>query len=406
MRYGQTFKLLLGGRHLIVVGSAETIQNVFTAEHGALTSRTQGYDLLRVIGADFSLQSKLFAIATEELFPIVDKRLSKRALGDLTPGFAEVLFNRLRQVTNGCHQMSLRRSLTEPLYVATNAILLGDRFSSDTYNDFLTFNNSIPSRLPVLPSCLFPSNRARSRLLQYMYKYLEDVDSTNYDDKLGANFVDVFQRHNLTNKEGASLLLAFMLVVYINTFDAVFWLITRLLTDPPALAAVSDEINRTVREEFGGLQGFLANASPENLQSPSFALLHSAVLETLRLSTLLTGLRDAERDIDVKDGERVISIRKGEHVIALTWAAHRDERLYPDGHRFIVDRFVQHNDRESMAQMPGKAYFPFGGGRTLVSLLIYRCACLVTMASLFTVQRQVVGSLRNQSVGHHISFAL
>ena len=363
-QYGPAFKLLLGGRHITVVASEEAIHSLLAAEHGTLSSRSQSYAILRLLGSDSSHTQKLYAIATQELFPILDKRLAKRTLGDLTPGFTDVLFNRLKRFAN--YQGSLRRSLTEPLYVAANAILLGSKFSPDTYDDYMVFNASLPKRFSMRPFWLFPSSRARGRLLEHISTYIEDAD-TNHGDNLGANLVKTFQKYNLTSKEGAPLILALEIAAHMNLFNVVFWLITWLLADPSALAAVRDEIDKAVREEFGSFHGFLVNANPENLQSPSFDLLHSAILETVRLSSLLIGVRDAERDIDLKDGERVIPIRKGEHVLALTWAAHRDEGLYPDGYRFIAGRFMQNGDKENMVQNPGKPYFSFGGGKYPVS---------------------------------------
>ena len=90
-QYGPAFKLLLGGRHITVVASEEAIHSLLAAEHGTLSSRSQSYAILRLLGSDSSHTQKLYAIATQELFPILDKRLAKRTLGDLTPGFTDVL---------------------------------------------------------------------------------------------------------------------------------------------------------------------------------------------------------------------------------------------------------------------------------------------------------------------------
>ena len=356
------FKLLLCGRQFTVVASEEAIQSYLVAD--ALSTRTQNYSIYRILASDSSHTQKLCAIATREFFPLLEKRLAKRTLGDLTPGFAEVLFNRLKRFAN-C-QGSLRRSLTEPLYVATSAILLGSRFSPDTYDDYMVFDRSLPNRFSMLPFWSFPSSRARGRLLEHISKYIADAD-TDHDDFIGVNFSKAIQKYNLTSKERAPLILAFVIAAHANMFNVVFWLITWLLADPFALAAVRDEIDKAVREEFGGIHGFLVNASPENLQSSSFELLHSTVLETTRLSTVVISVRDAERDIDLKDGERVIPIRKGEYVVAMPWASHRDEGLYPDGHRFIADRFVKNRVREDMVQNPSKPYFSFSGGKHPVS---------------------------------------
>lgn len=368
MRYGPVFRLLLGGRYLTVVASEEAIHNVLLAEHGVFSPRTQAYQVFRAIGSDATLYPRLYDVASQDLFLLLDKRLAKRALNDITPGFAKLFFDRLKQFTKS-QQVSLKRSLTEPLYFASNAILLGSRFSPDTYDDYVTFNDSIPSRLSMRPFWPFPSSRARKRLLEHISKYLENADATKFDDKLGSSFIEIFRDRNLSTKEGAYLVLSFMIALYMNPFNVVFWLMAWLLADPSALHFVREEIDRAVREEFGGLQQFVAHANPENLQSSSFPYLHSAILETLRLSSMLTGLRDAESDFDLKEGDKVTPLKKGEHIVAYTWAIHRDERAYKNAHSFVADRFIHIKDQENMMRSPSKAYIPFGAGKNSVSPL-------------------------------------
>lgn len=358
LQYGPVFKILLCGHHLTFVASEEAIQSYLVAD--GLSTRTQNHSIFGLVASGSSHTQKLCAIASREFFPLLEKRLAKRTLGDVTPGFAEAFFNRLKRFAN--YQGSLRRSLTEPLYVASNAILLGSRFSPDTYDDYLVFDLSLPDQVSMLPFWSSPSRRAKERLLEHLAKYIEDAD-TDHDDSLGAILSKALKKHNLTSKEGAPMIFAIEMAAHANMFNVVFWLVTWLLADPSALAAVRDEIDKTVREEFGSIHGFLVNASPERLQSSSFELLHSTVLETVRLSSLVLGVRDAVRDVDLKDGERVIPIRKGEYVVAMPWAAHRDEGLYPDGHKFIADRFVHNKVREDLVQNPGKPFFSFGGGK-------------------------------------------
>lgn len=163
------------------------------------------------------------------------------------------------------------------------------------------------------------------------------------------------------------------MALHISIFNVAFWLLTWLLADPAALTAVRDEIDKAIREEFGSIQAFLVEATPENVESPSFALLHSAILETLRVSAMTTGMRIAACDFDLNDKERTIPISKGEYVVVSSRAVHQNESLYPDGHEFVVDRFIRSNDRGNMVHVPSKTYFPFGAGKHLVSLPV--CGC-------------------------------
>ncbi|KAL4068564.1 cytochrome P450 [Scleroderma yunnanense] len=387
-KYGPVFRLLLGGRGITIVGSSEAVHNVLFSDFRALTNRAQNYEHLSVLGSDSSLLPKLHEIAVREIFPILDRHLSKRNLGKVTPGFAEIVFNTLKRFT-GNDQVSLKRSVTQPLYVATNMIVLGSRFSSDTYNDYITFLNSLPNRLSRSPFWSFPSSRALERLRQHISKHLEAADISNSDDTLTASTLKVFKAPGFPRSGGVTLFLALMLALHINIFNISFWLITWLLANPVALAAVRDEIDRAVREDFGSIQTFLAEATPENLESPSFALLHSAILETLRLATMLTGMRLAECDCELKDGERTVQISKGEYVVIFSRAVHHDEASYPGGHKFMADRFMEYKGQGNMVHVPSKTYFPFGAGKHLCKgrfLIIYQLKVLVTIyLSLFDV---------------------
>ena len=118
-QYGPVFRLLLGGHRVTVVGSPEAIHNVLVSDSRAFTTRAQNYEHLRVVGSDPSLYQKLHETAVREIFPILDKHFSKRNLGDLTPGFAEIVYNTVKRF-NGNDLVSLKRSVTEPLYIATN----------------------------------------------------------------------------------------------------------------------------------------------------------------------------------------------------------------------------------------------------------------------------------------------
>ncbi|KAG6331523.1 hypothetical protein ID866_7565, partial [Astraeus odoratus] len=231
VRYGPVFRLVLRDHLVIVITSAETIRNALFADHHLLSSHIQHYENAYVACDDPSLYPKLCATSVHRIFPVLDHRLSRRALDGITPGFAAHVFHTLRLLPN-TGPVSLKQSLTEPLYVAASAILFGSRFSPDTYHDFFTFNQSIPARLCRRPFWFLPSSRARKRLLNHISKYLDEAGSTSADDKLAASFIDAFREHNIPLKESAPAILLFMVSHYVNLFNIVFWLMTSLLDDP------------------------------------------------------------------------------------------------------------------------------------------------------------------------------
>ncbi|KAG6329635.1 hypothetical protein ID866_9454, partial [Astraeus odoratus] len=364
VRYGPVFRMVLRNHHVIVITSAEAIRNALFADHHLLSAHIEHYENAYIACNDPSLYQRLYATNAHRIFPILDHRLSRRAVDGITPGFAAQVFHTLKLLSN-THSVSLKQSLTEPLYVAASTILFGSRFSPDTYHDFVTFNQSIPARLCRRPFWFLPSSRARKRLLNHISQYLDEAGSTAADDKLAASFIDAFREHNIPLKESAPVILLLMVSHYGNMFNTVLWLMTSLLADPVAFSAVRNEIDKGVREVFGGIQPFLAEASPTSLNSESFVLLNSAILETLRMNAVLTSLRIAQRDFDLRDDEGTIPIYKDDYIMLDVRAAHRCENSYPDGDKFIFDRFVSKEYESDITSAAGKPFFALGAGKHL-----------------------------------------
>ncbi|KAI6044061.1 cytochrome P450 [Pisolithus marmoratus] len=238
------------------------------------------------------------------------------------------------------------------------------------------------------PFWSLPSSRARDRLLQRISDYLEGADPAT-DDKLAASFTALFREHNIPIKVAAPSILVTMSSFHQNAANVVFWLFAWLLENPSAFAAVRSEIDKAVREDFGNFQSFIAEASPEKLDTPSFTLLNSAVLETMRLTSVQTGMRLAASDLDIKDGERTFPVRKGEYVVLDPRGAHQDKNSYPDGDRFVVSRFVQSEYQGDLAATAGYPYFALGAGKHVCKgrfLAMYEIKVLtVIYFSLFDV---------------------
>ncbi|KAI6110766.1 cytochrome P450 [Pisolithus croceorrhizus] len=384
-RYGPVFRFLAAGRNIVVVTSSDALASASFADHRVLSSHVQHEGHLQALYGDSPLHAKIYDAFAHRIFPVLDRRLSKRTLGDLAPPFAQLVFDRLK-LFSGRPQVSLIRSLTEPLYVGANGMLFGSRFPQDTYEDFGILLKSLPKRLCRRPFWSFPSSRARNRLLQRISDYLEGASSAT-DDKLVATFTPLFKEHNIPITAAASSILMLMSSLHQNTFNVVFWLFAWLLADPAALAAVRSEIEKAIREGFGSFQTFIAEANPDKLDSPSFALLNSAVLETMRLASVHSGLRFAAGDFDIKDGEKTIPILKGQYVVLDPRGAHLDENVYPNCEKFVVDRFVESEYRGDLAATAGNPYFPLGAGKHIVSL---KMRIHLTVMNLFsTVQGQV-----------------
>lgn len=386
-QYGPVFKLLAGGRNIVVVMSSDALSGVAFADHRVLSSHIQHYDHFRALCSDSSLHPKIYDTIAQKIFPVLDRRLSKRTLGELTPPFAQLVLDKLK-LFSGRPEVSLTRSLTEPLYVGANGVLFGSRFPQDTYEDFFMLLKSLPKRLCRRPFWSFPSSRARDRLLQRISGYLEGANPAT-DDKLASTFTALFREHDIPIEVAAPSVLLIMSSLHQNTVNVIFWLFAWLLADPSALSAVRSEIDKAIREDFGNFQTFIAEANPDKLDSPSFALLNSAILETMRLTSVQTGVRLAASDIDIKDGGKTLPILKGEYVVLDPRGAHLDKNMYPNCDKFVVSRFVESEYRGDLAATVGYPYFALGAGKHVCKgrfLAIYEIKVLaVIYLSLFDV---------------------
>jgi len=362
------FRLLLGGRNVIVVSSPVTIFSIYASDIAV-----PGFTHDQVFRAVIGRQQKRTKFNLErDIFPVLDQTLSRRALGDLTRSLAQIMFARIEHLTRVQEtQISIMPLLTKPLYDALNVILLGERFASGTFEDFHILDASMPKRLTGEPFWFFPSMQARKRIFSHLLDYVAGSQGEN-EGLIGGKFMKALRQSDVSQDEAARHLLAFVWGTHANTQGVLVWLFLFLLMDPVALNALRDEVDGAIKGVFGDLHGFLADANPENLDGPHFVLLTSAIVEAMRLTVKIMGLRVATRDFDLKDGDRAIPVRKGEWLMGNVDAAHSDESSYPDSQKFVYDRFAHCDQREGRWPTEGKPWFSMGSGRHVVGFLFLR----------------------------------
>ena len=100
--------------------------------------------------------------------------------------------------------------------------------------------------------------------------------------------MEVFKANNIQSLEGGKLVLNFLWGVHSNMLNNSFFLLLFLLGDPDGFLRVCMEIDLAV-ETFGSLETLL-QAGPDELDDPSFKLLTSAVMETIRFTGLHAGV--------------------------------------------------------------------------------------------------------------------
>ncbi|KAF9232674.1 cytochrome P450 [Melanogaster broomeanus] len=288
------------------------------------------------------------------IFSAVGGEPFEALFGQTIQPFGGTLFSQvmLFMQTQDVRAISLLQLTREPLYNTANIALLGSSFPLDTYNDFNTLDKSAPYRFGGLPFWSWPSTCARERLVAHFADYLQRGDIAARDSPFASEFMEIFKANNIQNLDGARMALTFMWSVHSNPMNIAFWMVIFLLADQDAFARVRAEIDSAVEGKFANLKALL-EADPDELDEPCFALLTSSIMETMRLTAINI------------DGDRTIPIRKGEFIWGNIRAVHTDEAVYPDGHKFVVDRFADRPYRKGQLQTDGKPFFSLGGGRHL-----------------------------------------
>ena len=323
-------------------------------------------EMFYVVSGVKSNYAYLHEVMIRDLYPLVDKCLSPRSLGHTTQAFGLVLLSEIKKFTRDHGgPMSLVQLTNEPLYNATNFVLLGSAFPTDTYRDFRTLNKSVPYRFGRVLLWRWPSYAARQRLLKSLRDYLQREEVIDCDERFSRGFMQAFKENDIQSLVGAQLVLNFLWGVHSNTMSNSFWLLSFLLCDRDGFERVHAEIDSAV-EKFGSLEALL-KADPDSLDDPSFKLLTSAIMETMRLSGLHAGVRQANCDFDLRVKDEIISIKKGEYVFGNVHAAHMDATVFPNPKAFVVDRFAQHPYRKKHLQTEEFLFHALGGGRHVVS---------------------------------------
>ncbi|KAI5995319.1 cytochrome P450 [Pisolithus orientalis] len=356
-QYGSVYKLLLGGREVIVFSSTAAISSVYASEDAAPQAMHN-----QIFRAFIGRYPKDTGFSVEKaIFPLLDQVFSKRSLEDLVQPLAQMVFARVRNLTQmRSTQVSLMTFLAEPLYFAVNVVLFGNGYPSDSFDDFRVMDETMPERFFGKPYWFLPSVRARRRLIPRGIDYVQKMRTSTNSSALGSDFIQTLQKKGVSPEEAACHLLTFSWGLHANTQGTIFWFFLFLLSDPVALAAVRDEVDRAIKHEFGDLHGFLVDANFKNLDGPSFTLLTSAIMEVMRLTATFMGLRTATSDFNLKDSDKLVPVRKGEYLLGNVDAVHMDDSVYPNSHAFVYDRFVY---CEGKLRTDGKPWFSFAAGR-------------------------------------------
>lgn len=365
-QYGNVFRMLLGGREVVVVSSAGAISSIYAADHNTLGTHETHNALYHAVSGNKGNSTEVYRVVTHLIFPMVDQRLSRRAMGDLTAPIAVALLSKIKPFARMKNvRVPLMKFLTEPLCYATNLVMFGSRYPENTYEDLRILDETMPERFYRVPFWFWPSVQARKRMVGQIGDYLSTPDISEEDGWLGSAFKRLFRENNISLHEASSHLLTFQWGMHTNTFGIALWLFLFLLSHPDALLALRSEIDKAIKEDFGDLESFVTSVNPQVLDRPCFAMLTSALLETMRLTAIFVALRVAESDLQLKDRGEIVTVRKGEYVLGNVQAVHMDENTYPDHRKFVFDRFAHNEHREGRLPTEGQPWFSFAAGKHL-----------------------------------------
>ena len=137
-----------------------------------------------------------------------------------------------------------------------------------------------------------------------------------------------------------------------TTALALSWTWHLLMQHPEVERKLHAELDEVLGLEDGGTR------VPTFADLPRLRYAEMVIKESMRLYPPAWGVgREAVKECEI-GGYRV---RKGAQIFMMTWAVHRDPRLFDAPEEFRPERWAG----EEIKQLPKYAYFPFGGGPRL-----------------------------------------
>ncbi|KAG8008557.1 7-alpha-hydroxycholest-4-en-3-one 12-alpha-hydroxylase [Nibea albiflora] len=218
-----------------------------------------------------------------------------------------------------------------------------DQAESETlFHEFRKYDQLVPNlAYGVLP----PREKMEAeRIKAFFWKSLA-MQKMKIKDNISRWVWDMQQgRQELGIKE--SMIDRYMLVLLWvsqgNTGPSAFWLLFFLMKHPEAMAAVTEEVNRVLKESGQEVRrdGPLINVTCDMLSKTP--ILDSAVEETLRLTAAPLLVRSVLQDMTLKMANGCeYRIRKGDRMAVLPYSAvHLNPEIHPDPHSFKYDRFL------------------------------------------------------------------
>ncbi|KAI0086199.1 cytochrome P450 [Irpex rosettiformis] len=360
-KYGSVFRCLIGNRRMIVICDDVAIQGVLRDKSRILSTTTIHED---VSAALLNVSPTASRYLPDILLPMSGDLLSMTGLVHIIPALNRSLHNyveRIKLSANSRSNFLLSTFVGEAIYGAVSVGVFGDNYPLSTFFDFESIDANFTNLLSGIPFLSRSSKSSRSRILAKVGEYIDDalrmaprVTSMQLPDP-AQKLLAILSDPDLSKKDRDGLLVMYIWGLHSSNVRTAFWLFAYLLNDPATLRLVRDEIDQTLSRDFPDFDSLL-NAPPGVLDGPGFAYLTSAVKETLRMSSVITPVREVVEDtfITLSTGE-TMPLRKGEFITANLPMYHYSESDSPCN--FRADRYLV--GEKSGKKVP---YMPWGSG--------------------------------------------
>lgn len=356
--------MVLAGRVITVICDTKGIDNIFRDRSKAFNTHLAHHQIAEAMG-NVKRANDIVHIINDRLLPLVTRALSREGLDKIVPAFNEDIGRSIeamaRQVRNSPNgkAISLLPFVSESIYHAVSKAAFGPLFPFDTYDDFEACDADLVlliSRIPILSRNVL---KAQGRYLHALMDYMRRGWSEGHLEGASAmisDLVSVLKDTDLDESDIAGTLFTIVWGMQANTMRIPYWILVFLLNDPAAAARVQEEVDREIRDNFGGdIKRFLA--TPYTALESHFPLVDSCVKEALRIGILQSALRQAHADTEIISETGRVRIRKGDIIMANISAFHMDPEVFEDPRTFRADRYL--NDKK-------KIHLGFGGGSHLV----------------------------------------
>lgn len=366
--------MLVTGFKITIICDEEGIKNAFRDRTRAFRTYAGHQQVLRAIGG---VKGDAVHLMNDQLFPIIARSFTMSdGLASIAPRFNEILTTVVakQDADSGPSHLPLNSFVGQCLFETTSRVVFGDKFPTSIYPDFETLDSQFALLTAPIPFLARKVVKSRDRIVRLLMVYIDGFwtgSSLEGASPMANEMFSLIREAGLPSSDEAGVLLSFMWGLHSNTINTTYWLFAYLLSDRASFKRIRDEIDSNMNTMFGGdINTFLASPPPD-LGSVHFPLMDSAIKETLRLTILMSSLREAQKDTEIPygDGKRAFICKGGLILLNVGAIQRRSCELEEGLAHFRIDRYVLDQTQAHNLASEQPSFFGFGGGAHMVSVM-------------------------------------